>query len=82
MRDRALARLTKAQQGRARRVTTDRGRHAFLLGPRRIYGPWTTSEARDQARAVLEHRVGHQLRPYSKPAPPTAGAAEALGKTT
>ena len=86
MRDRAISRLPRAQQDRARRVTTPAGRHAFLLGPRRTYGPWVTVDARDQARAVLEDRLGRRLRPYSRPAPAqttaTTGVPEGLGKTT
>ena len=63
---------------------TTGGRWGILTGPRRRYGPWVTPEARDDARRVLEQRLGHPLRPYSTPtlAGPVGGAAEAIGKTT
>lgn len=65
-RERAIASLPKAQQARVRRVRHPKG-YAFLLGPRRVYGPWTTTDARATAQRVLEQRLGRRLRPYSKP---------------
>lgn len=65
-REKAIASLPKAQQARVRRVRHPKG-YAFLLGPRRVYGPWTTTDARATAQRVLEQRLGRRLRPYSKP---------------
>lgn len=81
-RDRALARLSVPVRARARLIRTPKGRYAFLLGPRRIYGPWTDAGSRASAQASLEERLGRRLRPYSRPAKTTTGAAQALGKTT
>jgi hypothetical protein len=67
-RERAITRLPRAQQSRARRVKHPRG-YAFLLGPRRVYGPWTTTQARDHAQAVIENRLGRRLRRFSRPTP-------------
>lgn len=82
-RDRALARLGARQRARARPIRTARGRYAFLLGPRRVYGPWTDPDARRASQAVLEARLGRRLRPYSRPAAKSSGQGpQALGKTT
>lgn len=84
-RDRALARLTAPMRARARLIRTPQGRWAFLLGPRRVYGPWTDPGARAAAQAVLEARLGRRLRTYSRPVKTTTtspAGARALGKTT
>lgn len=80
-RERVIAGLPPDRRERARRVREGRFRYGFYLGPRRVYGPWQTVEARDNAQAVLEKRLGHRLRRFSRPAPLNAGAAEALGNT-
>jgi hypothetical protein len=63
-REAAIRSLPRAQQARVRRVRIGRG-YGFVLGPRRRYGPWSTREARDASRAILERRLGRRLRPYS-----------------
>lgn len=80
-RERAIARLPKAQQARVRRVRTPKGRYAFLLGPRRLYGPWGTQSARGAAQVLLERRLGRRLRPFSRTPKPGAAAPEGLGQT-
>lgn len=80
-RERAIARLPKAQQARVRRVRTPKGSYAFLLGPRRLYGPWTTQAARASAQVLLEKRLGRKLRPFSRTTA-AHGAPESLGQTT
>lgn len=80
-RERVISKLPAGQRQRARRVRDRRG-YGFWVGPRRVYGPWHTTEARDNAQAVLENRLGRRLRRFTKPTPVSAGAAEALGKTT
>lgn len=82
MRERAIARLPKADRERVRRVRIGK-RYAFDIGPRRVYGPWATPAARDRAAKMLANRLGRPVRRYSMP--PAKGsrlAADALGKTT
>ena len=57
-------------------------KYAFTLG-RRVYGPWLDKEGRDQAREVLERRLGRTLREFSRVRTTTgqAAAPQALGKT-
>ena len=81
-RDKAVEKLPLSVRATARKVRTAKGRYAALLGPRRLYGPWPTKDARDTALKVLERRIGHTLRPFSKNAANKAVAAQALGKTT
>lgn len=57
-------------------------RFATIVGPRVIYGPWNDKGHRDNARDILQGRLGRLLRPYSTPVRLAAGTATALGKTT
>jgi hypothetical protein len=80
MRERAIAKLPASKRG-VRRVRTGKG-YAFYEGPRRVFGPWDSKDARDNAQRTLEARLGRRLRPYSRLAPTAAAvAADALGKT-
>lgn len=81
-RERAISRLSPDKRAIARRVRV-KGKYAFELG-RRVYGPWLDEQGRDEAKAVLERRLGRQLRPFSRvrQSAGTAAAPEALGKTT
>lgn len=81
-RQKALKGLKPAVRAGARLVTTPNGRKAILIGPRRLYGPWADADARNEARAVLERRLGRRLRPFAKPAPARKAKAEGLGRTT
>jgi hypothetical protein len=79
----ALAKLPPRIRSTARIVRMPRGRWAILVGPRRLYGGWPTKEARKDAKAVLEKRLGRRLREFSRRPPAIkAEAPEALGKTT
>ncbi len=81
-RERAISRLSPDKRAIARRVRV-KGKYAFELG-RKVYGPWLDEQGRNDAKAVLERRLGRQLRPFSRvrQSAGTAGAPEALGKTT
>ncbi len=81
-RERAISRLSPDKRAIARRVRV-KGKYAFELG-RKVYGPWLDEQGRDEAKAVLERRLGRKLRPFSRvrQSAGTAGAPEALGKTT
>jgi hypothetical protein len=82
MRERVIAGLLKATRDRVRRIRVG-NRYAFEVGPRRVYGPWADSSARDNAAKILANRLGRPVRRYSLP--PVKGArlsADALGKTT
>ncbi len=81
-RERAISRLSSDKRAIARRVRV-KGKYAFELG-RKVYGPWLDEQGRDEAKGVLERRLGRQLRPFSRvrQSAGTAGAPEALGKTT
>lgn len=63
-RERAISRLTPANQAIARRVRVG-DKYAFTLG-RRVYGPWLDKAGRDSAQIVLEQRLGRALRPFSR----------------
>lgn len=81
---RALDGLAPATRAQAAIVRPGTGGYAIRVG-RRVYGPWRAQRARDDARGVLEYRLGRRLRPYrtAAPAPPLQGGpAEALGRTT
>ena len=79
-RERVIAKRP-ANKRNVRRVRVGKG-YAFYDGPRRVYGPWDSREARDDAKRILETRLGRRLRPYARLAPTaTAVAADALGKT-
>lgn len=80
-RDRALSRLPASRRSRARAVRVGPGRYGFLEGARRLYGPWDSKAARDDAAKILEVRLGRKLRRVSKPAPRPVVSADALGKT-
>ena len=82
-RERVINKLPASRRRRVRRVRSAKG-YAFYDGPTRVYGPWDSRKARDEAREVLEARLGRKLRPYSRLAPtasPGKVAGEALGKT-
>lgn len=81
-REKAISRLSPDKRAIARRVRV-KGKYAFELG-RKVYGPWLDEQGRNDAKAVLERRLGRQLRPFSRvrQTAGTAGAPEALGKTT
>jgi hypothetical protein len=81
-RQKALKAMKPAVRATARMVTTPKGRKAILIGPRRLFGPWPDADQRNDARRVLERRLGRTLRPFAKPAPATTPKAESLGKTT
>ena len=82
MRERVIARLPKATRDRVRRVRI-RGRYAFEIGPRRVYGPWASPSARDGAAKVLANRLGRPVRRFSLPPVKRASLkADAIGKTT
>lgn len=80
-RDRKIASLRPALRPQARKVKVGR-KYGFTLG-RRVYGPWLDEASRNDARKVLERRLGRTLRPFSRvvQAQGTPAAAEALGKT-
>ena len=66
-RDRKLASIPAARRRRARLVNhREQDRWAWVEGPRRLYGPWGSKEARDAARQSLTHRLGHELRAFSR----------------
>lgn len=81
-REKAISRLSPDKRAIARRVRV-KGKYAFELG-RKVYGPWLDEQGRDEAKTVLERRLGRQLRPFSRvrQSAGTAAAPEALGKTT
>lgn len=81
-REKAISRLSPDKRAIARRVRV-KGKYAFELG-RKVYGPWLDEQGRNDAKAVLERRLGRQLRPFSRvrQTAGTAAAPEALGKTT
>jgi hypothetical protein len=80
-REKVIAGLSPVARQAARRVRI-KGRYAFTLG-RRVYGPWLDKDGRDNARKVLERRLGRTLRPYSVVRKTTTtAAAEGLGETT
>lgn len=81
-REKAIAKLKPALRQQARRVRVGR-KYGFTLG-RRVYGPWLDQSSRNDARRVLEHRLGRTLRSYSRVATTTGvpAAAQALGQTT
>ena len=81
-REKAISRLSPDKRAIARRVRV-KGKYAFELG-RKVYGPWLDEQGRNDAKAVLERRLGRQLRPFSRvrQSAGTAAAPEALGKTT
>ena len=81
-RAKALAKMKPAVRATARLVTTPKGKPAILLGPRRLYGPWTDAQQRDDAQRVLEKRLGRRLRPFAKHTSQSPAKAEGLGKTT
>lgn len=80
-REKKIAALSPALRAQARRVRVGR-KYGFTLG-RRVYGPWLDEAGRNEARPVLERRVGHTLRPFSRvtTAQGAPAAAQALGKT-
>jgi hypothetical protein len=72
----------KNVKGFVRRVRVG-NRFAAEIGGPKVYGPWQTAAQRDNAKKVLEDRLGRRLRPYSRPSKSApAGKADALGKTT
>lgn len=81
-REKAISRMNPSQRAIARRVRV-KGKYAFELG-RKVYGPWLDEQGRDEAKTVLERRLGRQLRQFSRVrhTAGTAAAPEALGKTT
>ena len=81
-REKAISRMKPEQRAQARRVRV-KGKYAFELG-RKVYGPWLDEQGRDEAKGVLERRLGRQLRPFSRVRTTTgqAAAPDALGKTT
>ena len=80
-REKVIQGLSPVARAAARRVRI-RGRYGFTLG-RRVYGPWLDKASRDEARKVLERRLGRRLRPYSVTRKPTTSARpEGLGQTT
>jgi hypothetical protein len=80
-REKVIAGLSPVARQAARRVRV-KGRYAFTIG-RRVYGPWLDKDGRDNARKVLERRLGRTLRPYSVVRKTTTtAAAEGLGETT
>jgi hypothetical protein len=82
MRERAIARLPKADRARVRRIRVGK-RYAFEVGPRRVYGPWATPAARDNAAKMLANRLGRPVRRYSlSPVKRARLKADALGQTT
>lgn len=81
-RDKNLASLPAARRAHARPIRTARGKYAFLEGARRLYGPWGSKSQRDDARKILEARLGRTLRPMSRPARREKTSADPLGKTT
>jgi hypothetical protein len=82
MRERAIGRLPKADRARVRRIRVGK-RYAYEIGPRRVFGPWTDSTARDRAAKMLANRLGRPVRRYSLPPVKRARlSADALGKTT
>jgi hypothetical protein len=79
-RERVIAKRPASKRN-VRRVRVGKG-YAFYDGPRRVYGPWDSREARNDAQRTLEARLGRRLRPYSRLAPTAAAvAADALGRT-
>ncbi len=82
MRERAIRGLSPANRRLARRVRV-KGKYGFTLG-RKVYGPWLDRAGRDAAQVILERRLEHPLRRFSRVVIggtySTAGA-QALGKT-
>lgn len=50
----------------ARKDWKGRQRYYILLGPLRYYGPFDSKESRDNARVILEEKLGRKLRPFSR----------------
>lgn len=82
-RERAVARLPQARRDRVRRVRTAKG-FGFYEGPRRVYGPWASPDARDDAARALVKRLGRPVRRYSEivKRSPALLTPDDLGKTT
>lgn len=81
--ERKLASLDPETRRIASIVTPGTGGYAIRVG-RRLYGPWRDQDARDDARKVLEARLGRTLRPYrteTAPAELQPASAEELGRT-
>jgi hypothetical protein len=63
-----MLRSIPAPRRRRARLVNHRDHHAWawVEGPRRLYGPWSSQTARDAAREALTHRLGHELRAFSR----------------
>jgi hypothetical protein len=67
VRDRKLGSIPAPRRARARLVNhRDHKQWAWIEGARRLYGPWQSQDARDAAREALVHRLGHDLRAFSR----------------
>ena len=81
VRDFNLKKLPPARRKAARPVRIGK-KFAFLEGPRRMFGPWPTSAARDNAlKSLKKNRPGGAFRTFSKRHVDTT-PADSLGKTT
>jgi hypothetical protein len=82
-RERVIARLPAATRARVRRVRVG-NKYGYEIGPRRVYGPWSSAAMRDNAAQLLANRLGRQVRRFSLPPAKTSTGASAssLGKTT
>lgn len=66
-RDRKLSTIPAARRRGVRLVNhRDHKQWAWIEGPRKLYGPWSSQDARDAAREALVHRLGHDLRAFSR----------------
>lgn len=72
-RDKRLTELAKSPNWKkyhpraiARKDSKGRQRYYILLGPLTYYGPFATKEMRNDARAILEKKLGRSLRPFSR----------------
>jgi hypothetical protein len=75
--------IAKHAGGRPVRRVRDGKKYGFFLGDPPTYGPWVSDEDRNNARKILEDRLGRRLRPFSRPVPTApAGPVDAIGKTT
>jgi hypothetical protein len=80
MRERAISRLPKREQGRVRRVRMKNG-YAFEMGPARILGPWADPDSRARVARALTAK-GERVRSFSRPAVRGPVAVDELGQTT
>jgi hypothetical protein len=78
----ARERAIKKVKGHVRRVRV-RGKYGAYIGSPTVYGPWDNPTSRNNAKRILQDRLGRRLRPFSRPAKTAPSVtADSLGKTT